>query len=247
MQTHQRTVNTTTYRILAAIALIIILSVGFSAATYASEQTPVIRLTGTGTLTLVPDTASISMGINVRGDDLSTLQTAANSTVSNILTKMRVLSIEDKDLAATNIRISPRYRYDKVRQQSVADGYEVSRDITVTVRDLTLLAQVMSEASDAGINNISPPQLSSSLYEESYQNALGLAVAQARERALALAEAANVSLGSVISMSTQQSAYRPQPPMMMRAMESDSPQAAYQPGELLVSATVDVVFAIFPE
>jgi uncharacterized protein YggE len=105
----------------------------------------------------------------------------------------------------------------------------------------------MSEAGDAGINTISAPQLSSSQYEESYLKALGAAVHQAKTRAQALAEAADVRLGPVIHMSTQQQSYHPQPPMMMRAMASDSPESAtYQPGELVVSASVDVTFAISP-
>jgi uncharacterized protein YggE len=235
------------HQLLCAVTASILLCIGFNVPVKASDELHVIKLTGTGTLKLVPDTALITLGINVRGNDLSKLQAAADSTVNNMLAQLRALSIEDKDLAATNIRIAPRYRYDKGRQESVTNGYEVSRDINVTVRNLTLLSSVMSEAGDAGINTISAPQLSSSQYEESYLKALGAAVHQAKTRAQALAEAADVRLGPVIHMSAQQQSYHPQPPMMMRAMASDSPESAtYQPGELVVSASVDVTFAISP-
>ena len=62
----------------------------------------------------------------------------------------------------------------------------------------------MSEASSAGINIVSPPQLSSSKREETYLKALDLAVNQATQRAQVLADAANVDLGPVIRMRTQQ-------------------------------------------
>jgi uncharacterized protein YggE len=235
------------HQLLCALTASFLLCIGLSVPANATEELHLIKLTGTGTLKLVPDTALITLGINVRGNDLSELQFAADSAVNNILAKLRALNIEDKDLAATNIRIAPRYRYDKGRQESVTNGYQVSRDISVTVRNMTLLSSVMSEASDAGINTISPPQLSSSRYEESYLKALGAAVDQAKKRAQRLAEAADVRLGPVVHMTTQQQSYRPQPPMMMRAMESDSPESAtYQPGELVVSASVDVTFAISP-
>ena len=247
MQKNRQAPGLRFYQLISVLAASALLSIGFSMPAQASDEVHVIELTGTGTLRLVPDTATITLGVNVRGDDLPALQTAADSAVNNILAKLRALSIEDQDLAATNIRIAPRYRYDKARQESVTNGYEVSRDISVTVRNLTLLSRVISEASDAGINTISPPQLSSSEYEESYLKALDAAVHQAEERAQTLAEAANVRLGPVIRMSMQQQSFRPQAPMIMRTMESDSPESAtYQPGELVVSASVNVAFAILP-
>ena len=239
--------NARYFRLISRIAPFIVLFAYFSASTQASEEMHVIHLNGTAELTLVPDTASITLGVTVRGDDLPELQAAADSTVTSILARLRALSIEDKNIAAANIRIAPRYRYDKAQQQSVSNGYEVSRDINVTVHDLTLLSKVMSEASSAGINKISPPQLSSSKREETYLKALDLAVNQATKRAKVLSDAANVSLGPVIRMRTQQQSYRPErAPMMMRVMESDAPEAAYQPGELVISASVDIDFAISP-
>ena len=247
MQSNRHIRNSGLFSRTIHVAALFLLITSFSAAALASDEMHIIELSGTGELTLVPDTASITLGVTVRGDDLPELQAAADSTVTSILARLRALSIEDKNIAAANIRIAPRYRYDKAQQQSVSNGYEVSRDINVTVHDLTLLSKVMSEASSAGINKISPPQLSSSKREETYLKALDLAVNQATKRAKVLSDAANVSLGPVIRMRTQQQSYRPErAPMMMRVMESDAPEAAYQPGELVISASVDIDFAISP-
>ena len=232
-------------RLTGVLAALSVLIACLSASAQAAEDSQVIALNGTGTVTLVPDTASITLGINLRGNELSNLQTAVDKAVGSILTRLRALNIDDKELAATNIRISPRYRYNQSQQQSVADGYEVSRDIRVTVHDLALLSPVMSEASSAGINRVSPPQLSSSKYEENYQKALALAVEQAKQRATALANAAEVKLGPVVRMSTLENNFRPDQPMRM-VMESDAAEAAYQPGEMRVTANVNVAFAISP-
>ena len=232
-------------RLTAFLAALSVLITCLSASAQGSEDSQVIAISGTGAVTLVPDTASITLGINLRGNDLTNLQMSVDAAVGTILTKLRALNIDDKDLAATNIRISPRYRYNQSQQQSVADGYEVSRDIRVTVHDLALLSPVMSEASSAGINRVSPPQLSSSKYEENYQKALALAVEQAKQRATALANAAEVKLGPVVRMSTLENNFRPDQPMRM-VMESDAAEAAYQPGEMRVIANVKVAFAISP-
>lgn len=243
MQKNRPLVSAYLCRLTGVLAALSMLITCMSASAQAAEDNQVIVINGTGAVTLVPDTASITLGINLRGNELTNLQMAADDAVDTILTRLRALKIDDKDLAATNIRISPRYRYDQSQQRSVADGFEVSRDIRVTVHDLTLLSPVMSEASNAGINRVSPPQLSSSKYEENYQKALTLAVKQATQRATALANAAEVKLGPVVRMSTLEANYRPEQPMRM-AMESDASQAAYQPGEMRVTASVNVAFAI---
>ena len=117
--------------------------------------------------------------------------------------------LKEGDVAATDVRISPRYRYDKVQQQSVADGFEVSRDLQITLRDLSQLAVVMSEVVKLGANSVSPPRLSSSKYEASYRDALELAVKQAKDRAEVLATASGAQLGEVISIDAEQFGNRP--------------------------------------
>lgn len=246
MKTNRSIRKTPVYRLAGATAALGLLFACLSTFAKASEDTQLIAVSGMGSLTLVPDTASITLGISVRGSELPKMQAAADAVIASALETLQGLNMDDRDLAATNIRISPRYRYDQSLQKSIADGYEVSRDLRVTVRDLTLLGQVMSEASSAGINSVSPPQLSSSKYEDNYQQALLLAVQQAKQRAAALAKAADVQLGPVVRMSTHETSYRPEQPMRM-VMESDAPGATYQPGEIQVSAKVNVAFAIQPE
>lgn len=227
------------------VACVLVLLTSLSMGTYAQEQRDVLHVSGTGTVDLVPDRGLITMGINARGYDIPSLQRETDQKIAEILSGFQALGIEDRDLKAADIRISPRYRYDKSAQQSVADGFEVSREVQVTLRNLSLLGVLMSEATHIGVNNINPPQLSSSVHEEKYREALELAVIQARERAEVLTTAANVNLGPVLNMNVQGGRPRPEPMRMeMRAMSSDESAGAYQPGEMDITATVHVAFAI---
>lgn len=233
----------TDLRATAAVVLAWLLISSGSALAQSPETRDTLHVTGTGIVDLVPDQAAIRMGINARGYDIPSLQRETDQKIAEILDGFRGLDIEDRDLKATDIRISPRYRYDKAAQQSVADGFEVSRELSVTLRDLSLLGNLMTSATEAGVNNISPPQLSSSVYEEKYREALVQAVTQARERATVLTDAANVNLGPVLTMSVQGGHPRPEP-MAMRAMAADEASGAYQAGEIGITATVHVTFAI---
>jgi len=233
----------TDLRATIAVVLAWLLMSSGSALAQPAETRDVLRVTGTGVVDLVPDRAVIRMGINARGYDIPSLQRETDQKIADILDGFRGLNIEDRDLKATDIRISPRYRYDKAAQQSVADGFEVSRELNVTLRDLSLLGNLMTSATQAGVNDISPPQLSSSVYEEKYREALVSAVTQARERAKVLTDAANVNLGPVLTLSVQGGHPRPEP-MAMRAMAADEATGAYQTGEIGITATVHVTFAI---
>ncbi len=112
--------------------------------TLAESPDRLVRVMGSGSVTLQPDTAAIQIGVTARGDDVLAVQSQTNAEVSSILSALRSLGLAEGDVAATDVRISPRYRYDKAQQQSVADGFEVSRDLQITLRDLSQLAVVMS-------------------------------------------------------------------------------------------------------
>ena len=97
MQSNRQIQSSNFFKRTTRVASLCLLFICFSATTLASEEMHVIQLSGTGELTLVPDTASITLGVNVRGDDLSALQTATDSAVSNILARLRALGIRRQE------------------------------------------------------------------------------------------------------------------------------------------------------
>ena len=231
------------------LALVVFALTSWSTVTMgrADDRSHTMHVSGTGSVELIPDRALIPMGINARGDDIPELQRETDTRVAELLSVFRELGLPDADMQATDLRIAPRYRYDKSLQQSVPDGFEVSRELRITLRDLSLLGRVMTAATGAGVNNISPPQLSSSIHEEKYREALTLAVSQARERAQVLTGAASVNLGPVITMAVQGGRPRPEPmAMTMRAVAADEAGGGYQAGEMTITATVHVEFALLP-
>lgn len=233
------------YVLLALLATLCLSPVFTAPGVQAASTERHVLVTGSGTVSLQPDTATIQLGVTARGGDVLQVQSQTNARVAAILAKLREIGLPEGDVAATDLRISPRYRYDKIRQESVADGFEVARDLQITLRDLSLLANVMSQVVELGANSVSPPRLSSSHFEASYQAALKLAVAQARARAETIASASATRLGDVISINVQGANPRPEP-MALRAMAADSAESSYQLGDLTARASVNVKFSLQP-
>ena len=142
----------------------------------ADDRSHTMHVSGTGSVELIPDGALFPWVSTPGGEAIPELQRETDTRVTELLSVFGELGLPDADMQATDLRIAPRYRYDKSLQQSVPDGFEVSRELRITLRDLSLLGRVMTAATEAGVNNISPPQLSSSIHEEKYREALTLAV-----------------------------------------------------------------------
>jgi len=129
--------------------------------------------------------------------------------------------------------------------RSVITGYEVSNNVTVLVRDLETVDQVIDEAVNAGEDNIRFNGLSFSLEDTSalQSEARAAAVSNLEEKAAELAELAGVQLGDLLYLGESGGA----PPPVFRA-EFARAQADFaaeagvatpiSPGEVSVSVSV---------
>jgi uncharacterized protein len=112
----------------------------------------------------------------------------------------------------------------------------------VLIRDLNRASAVLDAAAQAGANNIYGPSLTRSNREGLEAKALKDAVANARKRAEALAEAAGVELG-VVTAITETRAEMPGP-MELRAADAAASSPPIEKGAQEIQATVTVTFAI---
>ena len=130
---------------------------------WAAASESAIEVTGIGTVTFVPDIASITISITARDRDAKVAQSTANSAVAAALKVIDDLGIESRDVTATVMRMHPVYR----RARSPGDlqtieAFESQRSITVRVRELERLGDVVNGALDGGINGIQQIQLDTS-------------------------------------------------------------------------------------
>ena len=212
--------------------------------TYEKENS--ITVSGEGRVEVEPDRATINLGIQVKNVELKTAQAKVADVTSQFLEITRQLGIEESGVQTTAANIRPEYRWDKDRREQILIGYIAERQLIVELNDLDKLGALIEKSVQAGINQVSPPQLSSSKARESYREALELAAIDARENAQTIANALRTEIDDVISVSATSG--RPQPRPMMRssmAMAEDSgAEATYNTGNITFTANVTAVFEI---
>jgi uncharacterized protein YggE len=198
-----------------------------------------ITVTGVGTVKSVPDEASFTIGVQSQGS-LAREALAANSEqMRRVIAALRSAGVAKADVKTQDVSVSANYA-----DEGRIDGYSARNSVLVTLRDLAQAGGILDAASNAGANEVYGPMLSRSDEDALQAKALRGAVEDARKKAEALADAADVRLGAVTAMS-EGSSGGPEPYYDLAAstMSKDA-RAPIEPGTQDVQATVTVTFEI---
>lgn len=214
------------------------LSAGAIAAGGAQLAGSGISVTGTGTVSAVPDQARFSFGVRAEAATADDALTQTNDRTSAVLAALKETGIGEADLQTQQISVFPTYSGDSRR----ITGYTASNSVSALVRELDQAGRIVDEAVSAGANEVFGPTLDISDTEALADQALGLAVEQARARALALASAANVELGAIVALAEIAGPSRPFGATAEAAIEEAF--APIEPGTQEVRVTVSATFAI---
>ncbi len=196
-----------------------------------------ITVSATGAVTLIPDVARVSVGVTVTKPTVKAARNAAGAAMNAIIDSLKALGIDEKDIKTTGIDLNPQY--DNSGRKIV--GYQMSERLQITVRDLDKAGDVVDTATAKGATNVDGMWFEVSDPAKAMDQARAAAITQARTSAAAMAAAAGVSLGDVVSISESSASY-PTPYPMAGAARDSATQV--QPGTQDVQATVTVIFAI---
>jgi uncharacterized protein len=161
---------------------------------FASDPTPRVTVVGIGEVEATPDTASVTLGVYVLDPDLRKAKASADTSVSRLLDVAKALAIASRDVSSSVLNIEPKYS-DPGKPEFL--GYEVSRSVTVTLRELSKLDALVDRAIDAGANREFDVALSSSAIRELQDRAMALAMEDAKAQASRLATGFGAKLGAV--------------------------------------------------
>lgn len=195
-----------------------------------------------------PDKVELSIGLSERSAKLDEAREQVDKQLKALLAIAKDMGIAEKDLKTTYSAVQPEYSYtDKNRRQF--DAYRVTHNITVTLHDLDQLAGFTDRVLNAGIDEIHNTQFGLEDQEALTQEALKKAVNKAWGKANALAEAAGVKLGAVLSISEGTSLMPPTPihrrgVMAMEAASANGGASAPPAGEIAVQATVTIIYEL---
>lgn len=202
------------------------------AAAVESDSTGGITVQGSASASGVPTRAELSLGVESRADTAKEALAANGTAMRKVLAAIRAAG--GQDLRTQSVWVSSIYG------QKGPQGYTATNSVTTTI-EVAKAGALIDAAVAAGANQVSGPSMSVADEQALYRKALQSAVADARKRAEALAEAGGVTLGRVTAI-VEGGGSAPMP-MAMAAKAADA-STPIEPGTQDVSAQVSVTFAI---
>ncbi len=218
----------------------------------AMQSEPFVRrvtVNGTGVVKLMPDTATVRLGVEVRDRDLATAQTEASRRMTACIAAVRAAGVSERDSTTSGYNIWVNQDHNNPRRPIT--GYTVSHTLTVRVREISNVAAVIKAALEAGANEVHGIHFSVEEPGDAHTRAREAAVANAREKAEDLARITGATIGQVLTI--DETSYAPQTVagdtrMYARAMMDAAPmaEAPIEPGESSITINLQVSWEIIP-
>ena len=176
-----RTLRLAFIAIIAAFTLIATPLV--SASEYYPEPQRTITTSGTGIVNAEPDIARFSIGLEARNETLKPAQDEVTNESVAITEMLREAGIEDKDIQTTSYQVTPVETYDRNGNFDGIESYVVRMSISITVRDLELVGELLDESVTLGADYVSSIQFSVADPTPYIQEARQAAIADAKMKA----------------------------------------------------------------
>lgn len=207
-----------------------------------------ISVSGQGTVTLEPDVAVLSLGVSVTAGTARAARDQAAEAMQDLLDSLRANGIDDDDIQTTQLSVGAEYDYSGYGRPRII-GYRVSNTVSVKVRDLDRVADVVDDAVEAVGDVVRINGLTFTLDDPTaaLEQARAQAMAEARAKAQQLAELAGVQLGQPIAISESSPGGPPVPfdyRQGLAEFEVGRAPTPIEPGQLQMTVQVFVVYAI---
>jgi uncharacterized protein YggE len=207
---------------------------------------PSVSVTGEGHAYAKPDQAQISMGVTSDAKTAAVALKTNTDKMTSLFSTLKSKNIADKDVLTSNFSVNPQYRYDNINGQQRASivGYQVSNEVTVKIRNLPSLGDILDAVITAGANNVNGISFSLAEPGSVMDQARQKAMADAKRKAELYAGAAGVKVGRVLYITESSGSIQPPRPMMMMARAAVSDAVPISAGEQESTASITVIYAI---
>lgn len=114
-----------------------------------------LSLSGSGEVKSAPDMASVTSGVVTQGATAAEALSANTKAMTALFDGLKTSGIAEKDIQTSNFSVQPRYDYNNNNGGAPKlVGYDVSNNVTVTVRKIADLGGLLDTLVKAGSNQI---------------------------------------------------------------------------------------------
>lgn len=201
-----------------------------------------ITVNGHGTVSVVPDIADLSTGVQAQADTATAALETVGASSQRLVATLEGAGVATDDIQTSGLNLWPTYGNDGQR----ITGYQASTSVTATIRDVTHVGDVVDALKGLVGEELTLGGISFSYDdpEAVLAEARAGAIANAKVRAEQYAEAAGVTVGDVVRIIEGSVS----DPIVFREMAGAAPAAdqsvAVAPGSQELAADVTVTFAM---
>jgi uncharacterized protein len=219
------------------------------------EAANTITVTGQGKVERAPDTAKVSFSVRSESKDLKSAQTTVSGKVDAITKALKDLSIEERHIKTDSYTSYPQYNYDSspcyginCPRTPTIRGYEVAHAITVSIKDLEKVNDVLGILATNQVSDMNGPNFGFEDDKAIAREARALAISDAEAEAKVLARQLGVKIIRIVSFNEQGN--YPMPYYAMDAVGNGAlkEQAASAPtlptGDQKIQSNVTIVYEI---
>ena len=215
-----------------------------------------IWVSGTGTVSVAPDLAVLTVGVEARASTVQEALTQAAGAMTDIVSMLEGEGVEAQDIQTRSFSINPQYTWRERTDdeggrysERVLTGYVVSNRASVRLRDLDRVGEMVDLVASAGgdLTRIEGVSFTVQDPEPHRAEARKAAVEQAKAKAEQFAQDAGVTLGEVMVISEgggsvpAPRAFAESAAFGLATADASTPISE---GELEIRASVQMVFAI---
>ena len=211
-----------------------------------NAEQPVITVTSSEAVKVVPDIAEIVYGVRTEASDAKSCQEKNAESVNKVIDLLTSLGVEEKAIQTSDLSLNPRYDWSGNTQKLV--GYEMNTNLTVSGLPLDQVGDILNQSVETGVNTIHSVTYKSSKYDENYQEALQLAIQTAKTKAEAMAQAGGCTLGGIVNLTEsggyQETRFANYNSDLLKAAADSAESVRMMAGEISVEAVVTINFSI---
>ena len=204
-----------------------------------------INVSGSGAVSVAPEFATVRLGVTTVNEQPAAALLENNRAMDAVITAVRAFGVAEDDIATANFSIHEVRDWQDWHE---IVGHSVNNNVTVTVRNIDQVGEIIGAAVAAGANMSGGVTFGISDSSVAYNQALALAVQNARSKANALASALGVSITGVAHVNENFGFHMPvaraEMAMATPAMMDMGWGVPIEAGDLTVTANIHVTFNI---
>src|SRR6202045_85234 len=228
----------------AAVALGIFVAPCAQAQQPSTQAEGRVIVVGEGSVQVAPDYAQIRGGVTTKGKTVKEATDANSKLMAAVTAALLNAGIAQADIQTAQFSIQPVYAPPQPQAEPKLAGYSVSNQITVTVRALGKVSDILDRMVDAGVTDVGNVAFLHSDPAKALDQAREAAVADARRKAEQYARASGFTLGRVAWLTEDTGMMPPVAKPMFRAQASMAAPVPISPGEDTLRVQITVGFDI---